>query len=63
MSDEVNYQTNWADEATQCKNCKYYQNKNEQHACVPEDKTFEESIAEYGEIQADAHCNYFSAKS
>lgn len=63
MSDDVNYQENWPDEATQCKNCKQFETKDAKNACVPEDKTFEEALSEYGEVSPTAHCNYFEAKS
>lgn len=60
--DNVNYQENWEDEATQCKNCQNYQEKEQKKACVPEDMTFEKALEEYGEISATSHCNYFQEK-
>ena len=62
MSDDVNFVTEWADEATQCKNCKQFQEKDGKTACVPEDETFEAALEEYGACPANAHCNYFEAK-
>lgn len=62
MSDEVNFQANWQDEATQCKSCKLFQTQDEKSACVPEDKTFEAALEEFGECPANGHCNFFKAK-
>jgi hypothetical protein len=62
MSDEVNYQSNWALEAEQCKNCAQYQEEGGKHACVPPDKTFAAAIEEYGEVSPVGHCNYFQSK-
>lgn len=62
MSDDVNYQTNWSDEATQCKNCKLFASENGKSACVPPDKTFEAALKEFGECSPDSHCNLFAAK-
>jgi len=62
MSDDVNFVENWEDESTQCKNCKQFQSQGEKNACVPEDKTFEEAIKEYGEVSPNAHCDYFEKK-
>lgn len=62
MSDDVNYVDNWEDEATQCKNCIQYQSKEGKNACVPEDKTFEEALDAYGEVNPNGHCNYFEKK-
>ena len=62
MSDDVNYQDSWQDESTQCKNCKSYQVKEDKHACVPEDMTFEQAIEKYGEVNPNGHCNYFEPK-
>ena len=62
MSDEVNYVENWEDESSQCKNCKQYHSKDGKNAFVPDDKTFEEAIAQYGEVSPGGHCNYFEAK-
>lgn len=62
MSDDVNYQENWADKNTQCKNCAFYQFKDNKHACVPEGESFQEALDKYGEVKADSHCNYFKAK-
>jgi len=62
MSDDVNYQENWSEESTQCKNCKSYQEHNGKKACVPEDKTFEQATEEYGEVDDRGHCNSFEAK-
>jgi len=62
MSDEVNYKENWSDEATQCKNCKLFQQENEKNVCVPENMTFEQALEKYGEVSEVAHCDYFEAK-
>lgn len=62
MSDEVNYVDNWGDETTQCKNCKNFQSKEDKNACVPEGKSFEEALEEYGEVSPTGHCNYFEKK-
>jgi len=62
MSDEVNYQDNWSDKSTQCKNCKNFQSKKGKSACVPEGKSFEEALEEYGECSPNGHCNYFEKK-
>ncbi|MFH1522209.1 MAG: hypothetical protein ABIE43_00125 [Patescibacteria group bacterium] len=62
MSDEVKYVANWDDEATQCKNCNSFQTKEEKNACVPNDKTFEEALTEYGEVSPVGHCNFFEAR-
>ena len=62
MSDDVNYKENWSEEKTQCKNCKSYQEKEGKRACVPEDKSFEEAIKEYGEVSPHGHCNHFEPK-
>ena len=62
MSDEVNFQSNWKDEATQCKNCVSFKSQDGKSACVPEDKTFENALKEFGECPPDAHCNFFEAK-
>ncbi len=62
MSDEVQFVENWEDEATQCKNCKFFQSQDGKTACVPEDKTFEAALAEFGECSPTAHCNFFEAK-
>lgn len=59
---EVNFIENWSDVATQCSQCKSFQVKGEKSACVPEDKTFIEALAEYGECSPTAHCDYFEAK-
>jgi len=62
MSDEVNYQENWEDENTQCKNCKSYQTQDGKHACVPVDKSFLEALEEYGEASPTGHCDFFKKK-
>ena len=62
MSDDVNYVEKWENEATQCKYCQQYQVKDGKTACVPDDKTFEEAITEYGEVSPVGHCNYFTKK-
>jgi len=62
MSDEVNYVDNWEDEKSQCKNCKSYQSKEGKNACVPEDKSFEEALEEYGEVSPTSHCDCFEQK-
>ena len=62
MSDDIQYRASWPEEKTQCKNCESYQKKDKRHACVPKDKTFEEAIAEYGEVSPAGHCNYFEAR-
>ncbi len=62
MSDEVNYVENWKDESTQCKNCKQFQSEQGKNTCVPEGENFEEALKEYGEVNANAHCNYFEKK-
>ena len=61
MSD-VKYQESWKDEATQCKNCASFQSKNNKNTCVPENKTFEDALEEYGEVSPSGHCNFFKAK-
>jgi hypothetical protein len=61
MSEDVQYSSNWPDEATQCKNCKQFQEKDGKSACVSEEKTFDEAVAEYGEIEPAGHCKYFEA--
>jgi len=45
---DTNYVVSWEDETTQCKNCKSFQHQNNQNACVPQDKTFEQAIEAYG---------------
>ncbi len=62
MSDDVQYTANWPEVATQCQNCKNYQAKNGKHGCVPADMTFEEAVAEYGEVDPGGHCNHFEPK-
>ena len=62
MSDDIQFVENWDDESTQCKSCASFQSENGKNACVPEDKSFEEALAEYGEVSQTAHCNYFKAK-
>ena len=62
MSDDVKYQSNWPDESTQCHNCQSYQEHDGKKACVPKDKTFEQALEAYGEVEANAHCNSFQAK-
>lgn len=62
MADDVNFQANWSDETTQCKNCKAFQSHDGKNACVPPDKTFEEAIKTYGEVPENAHCDYFQKK-
>ena len=59
MSDEVNYQENWNDEQTQCKNCKSFQAKDGKNACVPEDMDFEKAIEEHGEVSPAGHYDGF----
>jgi hypothetical protein len=46
MAEEINYQADWTDEATQCQNCQLYQTKDGKNACVPPDKTFEQALGE-----------------
>ncbi|KKT01350.1 MAG: hypothetical protein UV78_C0065G0003 [Parcubacteria group bacterium GW2011_GWA2_43_17] len=62
MTDDVQYVENWPDEKTQCQNCRQYQQQNSRHACVPNDMTFEQAIAEYGKVKPNAHCNHFTAR-
>lgn len=62
MSEEVNYQANWADQATQCQSCLYFKSQDGKTACVPEDKTFAEALSAYGEGAPNGHCNFFTAK-
>ncbi len=62
MSDEVNYVENWEDKATQCQSCKSFQQREGKSACVPEDKSFEQALSEYGEVSPTGHCNYFKSK-
>ncbi|MDD4989760.1 MAG: hypothetical protein PHW31_00390 [Candidatus Pacebacteria bacterium] len=59
---DVHYTPAWEDEAAQCKNCKSFQSRNSQNACVPPDKTFEEAIEAYGEVSPIGHCDYFQPK-
>ena len=59
---EVNYKDNWDDVSTQCKNCKSFQSHSGKNACVPEDKTFEQALEEYGEVSPTAHCDCFASK-
>ncbi len=59
---DVHYTPNWEDETAQCKNCKSFQHQNNQNACVPPDKTFEEAIEAYGEVSPAGHCDYFQSK-
>ena len=61
MSD-VNFVESWEDEATQCKNCKLFQEKGGKTACVPEDKTFEAALEAFGACPPEGHCNFFAAK-
>ena len=61
MSDDVQFVADWNDEATMCKNCRFYQEKEGKYACVPEGKTFEEAIEAYGEVTPNGHCSYFEA--
>lgn len=63
MSEDVQYQANWSDENTQCKHCKNFQAKDGRAACVPPDKTFEQAVKEYGEMDPNGHCNYFESVS
>jgi len=62
MPYEVDYLTDWQDEATQCKNCKNFKTDGNRAACVPTHKSFEESLALYGECVPNGHCNFFEAK-
>ncbi len=62
MSDEVNYQENWDDEQTQCKNCKSFQVKDGKNACVPADMNFEEAIDKFGEVSSTGHCDSFKKR-
>jgi hypothetical protein len=62
MSDDVQYQNDWPDKTTSCRNCNNFQSHDGRNACVPSDKTFEQAVEEYGEVNPDGHCNYFTAK-
>lgn len=62
MADEVNFTPSWDNEAEQCKMCASYQENDGKKACVPEGKTFEEAVEEYGEVSPSGHCNFFAAK-
>ena len=62
MSDDVQYVDKWEDESTQCKNCKLYQSQDGKNACVPENKSFEYALKEYGEVNPQGHCNCFETK-
>jgi len=62
MSDNANYVDTWKDVSSQCQSCKLYQTKEGKNACVPEDKSFEEAIEEYGEVNPNGHCNFFEKK-
>lgn len=62
MADDVNFQANWSDEATQCKNCKLFQTQDGKSACVPPDKNFEAALKEFGECAPNGHCNFFTGK-
>lgn len=62
MADNVNFQMNWSDEATSCKNCRMFQEKDGKSACVPPDKSFEQALEAFGECPVNGHCNYFAAK-
>jgi len=62
MADDVNFVAEWSDGATQCQNCKLFQEKEGKTACVPEDKTFEAALEEFGACPASGHCNFFVAK-
>ena len=44
MADDPNFVPNWNDEATQCKNCKAFQEKEDKKACVPPDMSFEDAL-------------------
>ena len=49
MAEDVQFSPSWEDEATQCKNCKSFQNQGEKNACVPEGeitKSFKNGILE-----------------
>lgn len=61
-TDSINYVAEWPNENTQCKNCIVFQAKAGKTACVPENKTFEEALEEYGEVSPAGHCNYFAKK-
>jgi hypothetical protein len=61
MSD-VNFVVNWKNEDTQCKNCKSFKEKDGKTVCVPEDKTFEQALEEYGNCPPEGHCDYFEEK-
>ena len=62
MAEDVQFSPSWEDEATQCKNCKSFQNQGEKNACVPEGETFEGALEKYGEVTPNGHCKYFQAK-
>ena len=62
MADEVNYVSNWPDEATQCKNCANFQSQDGKKVCVPKDKTFKQALEEYGEVDETGHCDFWQAK-
>ncbi|PIZ57042.1 hypothetical protein COY23_02000 [bacterium (Candidatus Torokbacteria) CG_4_10_14_0_2_um_filter_35_8] len=62
MADDPNFVPNWNDEATQCKNCKAFQEKEDKKACVPPDMSFEDALAKFGEIPENGHCDFFQAK-
>lgn len=62
MSNEVNYQENWNEEKTQCRNCKFFQVKDGKNACVPVNMNFEEAIDKFGEVSSAGHCNFFEKR-
>ena len=62
MADDVNFKPSWDDAATQCQNCKQFQQQDGKSACVPPDKNFEEALEAYGEVPPQGHCDYFTAK-
>lgn len=59
---DVNYVTDWKEEATRCKNCKSFQKKEGKTACVPPDKTFKQALEAFGEAAPNGHCDYFQKK-
>jgi len=55
----ANYNPNWEDEDSQCQKCRNYREQDGQYVCVPQGKSFEAALEEWGEISPTGHCDYF----
>jgi len=65
MSDrdlDSNYVEDWEDEDKQCLMCSSYRSQGGHNVCLASsDKTFEETLEEFGEISPYGHCDYFQS--